>query len=244
MTASAQGAPRAPLPLYVDDRITGGRHTGDPAGLLHWLLDDAGAARVGAVDDLAKLEPGMLVDVTATACGNPLLALLDFVGPAIAMVLDAAPKGPRLSPRSTGAGLGAALAGGPDEAGASPEEQRILAGIVEMAREGMRTSPVVDTVLITEEGLPVVAVLDRTSAGPAIEALLYDGTYRVLGKVTAVLGADEAINLFRRSMLAAMGPGASSEILAQVEQAGADLELIDPVLEGPLLQLLPVAIFA
>lgn len=233
-----------PLPVYLDGRIAGRSGADDPAELLRWLLDDAGAVRVGTVDDLEGLEPGTLVDITAAACGNPLLTLLDFVGPTIPLVLDSVPKGARSSSRATGSRPASTAGTGPDAGGASPEEQRVLAEIVALAREGLRTCPVVDTVLITPEDLPIVAVLDRTAAEPATEALLQDGTYRFLGKVTAVLGADEEINLFRRSLLAALGSGAGSEILAQVEQAGADLELVDPVLEGPLLQLLPVAILA
>lgn len=242
MTTSGRGVPR--LLLYLDDRITGGPGTDDPAALLRWLLDDAGAVRISTVDDLEGLEPGMLVDITGAALGNPLLTLLDFVGPTIPLVLDTVPRGPR-SPSPAGLLRPPPVADGvPDAGGASPGEQQVLAAIVAMAREGLRTSPVVDTVLVTSAGLPVVAVLDRTAAEPATEALLHDGTYRMLGKVTATLGADEGINLFRRSLLAALGPGASSEMLAQIEQAGADLELVDPVLDGPLLQVLPVAIFA
>ena len=233
------------LPIYLDTRIVGGSESNDPAGLLRWLLDDAGAVAVSGADDLDALEPGTLVDITAAACGNPLLTLLDFVGPTIPLVLEATVNGPQnAAARPTGQPPARPSAGGPDAGGASPEEQRVLAGLVAMALDGLRTNPVVDTVLITPDELQVIAVLDRATAEPATEALLQDGTYRVLGKVTAVLGADEEISLFRRSLLAALGSSASREMLAQIEQAGADLELLDPVLEGPLLQVLPVAILA
>lgn len=237
------GSEAVPLPIYLDGRISAASGIEDPAELLRWLLEEAGATRVRSVDDLAGLEPGALVDLTAAACGNPLLTLLDFVGPTIPLVLEATAKTPRWLP-SQAPGPRPSPAGGPDPGGASPEEQRVLAGIVSMAREGLQTSPVVDLVFVTPEDLPVVAVLDRSAAEAATEALLQDGTYRVLGKVTAVLGPDEGINLFRRSLLAALGPNAGSEMLAQVEQAGADVELVDPLLEGPILQLVPIAVLA
>lgn len=235
---------RAPLPLYLDDRIAAASGIDDQATLLRWLLDDAGAVSVSSVDDLEGLGPGALVDLTAAAFGNPLLTLLDFVAPTIPLVLDATSPPSRVSPRAGAPRAASVPAGGPDAGGASPEEQRVLAGLVAMAREGMHTSPVVDMILITADELPVVAVLDRVAAGPATEAFLQDGTYQVLGKVMSVLGADEEINLFRRSLLAALGSAASSELLEQAKEAGSDLEIVDPVLSGPLLEVLPVAILA
>jgi hypothetical protein len=235
-----------PLPLFVDGRIlaagaeqpTGGQ---EAAAVLRWI-EQAKITSVSSPADVEGLSPGSLVEVAGRTCGNPMVALLDLVATSIPLVLDTAPTPPkRPGGRTTADGPTTSKApSGQDTS--SVEEQRIMAGLIAAARDGLRSSPVIDVVLLTEGGLAVVLPVDRSILGAAGEALLDDGEYRVIGKVSAVIGEDEGISLLRRSLLAATGPAAAREMLAELAGTAAGIDLPDPVIDGPALQVIPIAI--
>ncbi|MGN6687332.1 MAG: DUF6414 family protein [Actinomycetales bacterium] len=234
-------------PVYLDTRALSAL-SGEPvtldmplsaatAVLDRWRNDEEIAA-VDTVDDLANAAPGLLVELTGTVLGNPLFPVVDLV----ATMLPLAMGDPRTSDdRARRAPTPAAAA-----ARAEEEErlgaQRVLAGVVTTARDALATSPVSDVLLRTDSGVTAVLVLDRTVIDPGVEEQLRDGRFTVLGKVTSVLSDGDRINLFRRTPLAATGVDSSRDMLAELVEAGVDVELSDPVVEGPALQLLPVAI--
>ncbi|HET9070778.1 MAG TPA: hypothetical protein VFN60_02605 [Acidimicrobiales bacterium] len=115
-----------------------------------------------------------------------------------------------------------------------------MAGVGAAAREQLRSAAVLDVVLVTDAGLTLV--LPRASVGAECEALLQDGTFEVVGKVTAVVGEGAGINLLRRSVLGAGGPEAGREVLGLLEESGLQLDVGDPLVTGPTLQVLPLAV--
>jgi hypothetical protein len=234
-----------PLPIFVDGRIlaagaeqlSDGQETG---AVLRWI-EQAKITSVSSPADVAGLSPGALVEVTGRTCGNPMLALLDLVATSIPLVLDTAPTpARRAGGRTTADGPGTSKA--PNQETSSVEEQRIMAGLITAARDGLRSGPVIDVVLLTEGGLAVVLPVDRSILGAAGEALLDDGEYRVVGKVSAVVGDDEGISLLRRSLLSATGPVAAREMLAELAGSATGIDIPDPVIDGPALQVIPIAI--
>lgn len=234
---SAPSDPTPLLPLYVDPRA----ELGDPSplrdrtSLTRWV--GAGGARaVTTGADVAGVAPGDLVAVRGRSRGNPMLTLLDFVGTSLPLVLDAAPSRPRR------AASRAAGAGDPAAGDTAAEQQRVMAGVVAAAREQLRSAAVLDVVLVTDAGLTVVLVLPRASVGAECEALLQDGTFEVVGKVTAVVGEGAGINLLRRSVLGAGGPEPGREVLGLLEESGLQLDVGDPLVTGPTLQVLPLAV--
>lgn len=226
-------------PLYLDERMreamaapAGADTPRRPLAQLHHRELDSPA-------DVAAARVGELVELRGACLGNPLLCALDFVATMLPLVVGSDASGD-LRPRRAGgtAATAAARASAAEEAGV----QRVLMGTVAAARDGLRASPVVDVLVRTDAGLTAVLVLERALLGAAGEERLRDVTLRVLGKLTAVLGPDDQINLFRRTPIAATGAAASREMLAELVEAGVEVELSDPVICGPAVQILPLAV--
>lgn len=232
-----------PMPLFADGRVLAGG-VEPPAGgqrsAVLGCIEEAEVTPVHSPADIEGLSPGALVEVVGRTCGNPMVPLLDLLATCIPLV-DPAPATRRPTGRAAADASGASRAPG-TKTPAPADEYRVMAALIAAARDGLRTSPVVDVVLLTEGGLAVVLPVDRSILGSAGEALLDDGEYRVVGKVSAVIGADQGISLLRRSALAAAGPAAAREMLAELAGNGLQIDLPDPVVDGPALQVVPIAI--
>ncbi|HET9076063.1 MAG TPA: hypothetical protein VFN68_03960 [Acidimicrobiales bacterium] len=225
------------FPLFVDPRLA--TPPGDPVPpVLQWL-DGAGAVTVGTAADAAEVNPGDLVDLVGESQGNPLIRVLDFVATSMAALDDSRPeqavRGARARTRAT-------PVTGPDEGAATPEAQRLVTVLASAARQDLRSAPVVDVVVVVDDDLPVILTVDRAVAGPGTEALLDSGRYRVIGKVCEVIGPGEGISLLRRTLLSATGLDGGRDMLAELAAGGADLAMTDPVVEGPALAVIPLAI--
>lgn len=220
-------------PLYVDRRVTA--HVDD---ISSWTAS-LGARAVSSAADLSGVTVGDVVEVTGDALGNPLLSALDFVATMLPLVVgpESAHEARPRRPAPT-ASVAAARAAADEEAGT----QRVLMGTVTAARDGLRDNPVVDVLLRTDAELIAILVLDREVLTAAGEEQLRGGRFRVVGKVSAVLGKDDHVNLFRRTPIAATGVEASRDMVSELIEAGVDVEVADPVVEGPALQILPLAV--
>lgn len=210
------------FPLFVDPRLTG-LSGADPAHIGPWLAE-SGAVPLGSATDAAKTAPGDLIDFVGEAQGNPLVRVLDFVATSMSVVSEDRPADP-------------------DAGGATPEAQKLVRVLAATARDDLRSGPVADVFFMVGEDLPVVASLDRQFAGPGLEALLENGRYRVVAKVCEAVGPGEGISLLRRSILAATGLEGGRDMLAELAGRGADLAVSDPVVEGPALAVIPLAVF-
>ncbi len=233
------------LPLFVDPRLAdslsepaGSGPPVDPgAALLRWA-ERAGAVTVAGLGDAADVRPGDLVDFVGDAHGNPMVPVLDFVATSLAVLDDG-----RLGPdRRTAKGRPRPPeTAGPDEAGATPEARHLVAALAAAARDDLRSAPVAEVVMFSGD-LPVVVTVDRVLAGEAAEALLDTGRYRVIAKVAEVIGDGEGVSLLRRTLLAATGLDGGRDMLAELVEGGVDLAVTDPVVEGPALTVIPLAI--
>ena len=237
--AKPRGRGGSPYPLYLDERMLRSFATGKAADDLAAVLDALAPTPLASQSDLAAVAVGDVVDVRGSCLGNPLFTALDFVATMLPLVIgpeqpvDTRPRRPAAT-----AVAAAARAAADDEAGT----QRVLVGTVLAARDGLRASAVVDVLVRTPEGLDAVVVLDRSTLTPAGEEQLRDGRFRVVGKVTAVLDGDDHVNLFRRTPIGATGVQASRDMLAELIDAGVDVEVSDPVVQGPAVQILPLAV--
>jgi hypothetical protein len=229
----------SPYPLYLDERMLSALATAaTAAGDFAAVVDALAPTSLATPGDLSAVSVGDVVDVRGTCLGNPLFTALDFVATMLPLVIGPEPPidtRPRRPATAVGA---AARAAADDEAGT----QRVLVGTVLAARDGLRESAVVDVLVRTPDGLNAVVVLDRSTLTPAGEEQLRDGTFRVIGKVTAVLGNNDHVNLFRRTPIGATGVQASRDMLAELIDAGVDVEVSDPVVQGPAVQILPLAV--
>jgi hypothetical protein len=214
--------------------------------VLRWRLVDAGAVvTVSAADDLDGLSIGSLVEITGDVQGNPLqqmialmIQMLTMSGINVSEFVAGGAK-PKPRPRAPGAQTG--------DAGGLPQE----------ALDGMRTfiamtidvltGPLRDVVLRAGDELRAVLTLAAEFIGPATEEYLRGGQCRVLAKVSqVVLSGDEPINLTRRTTMGLMKPADTQQMIDDLRaamQESAKIEITDPLVEAPALQLLPLAIY-
>ncbi|MGI8729901.1 MAG: DUF6414 family protein [Solirubrobacteraceae bacterium] len=101
-----------------------------------------------------------------------------------------------------------------------------------------------DVVLTGPEDLKAVLTPSTEFLTDRTTDSLLGGRFRVLGKVTSVLSVGEIINLTRRTALGIAGPELARGL---VEGFTSDndifVEIGDPIVEAPALQVLPLALF-
>jgi hypothetical protein len=114
----------------------------------------------------------------------------------------------------------------------------------------LNTGEVVD-LLATPTGpwVPnVVLTLDMAYASDPSLSDLIDGEYRVLGKVTRFIpaGNNETLNLLRKTTLGRLHPSLLDQLkqpFAEMQE-GVVLPELRTVLESPVVQILPIVVFA
>jgi len=132
---------------------------------------------------------------------------------------------------------------------APSETDRMVAQMTDLVTQ-LNTGEVVD-LLATPTGpwVPnVVLTLDMAYASDPSLSDPIDGEYRVLGKVTRFIsaGSNETLNLLRKTTLGSLHPS----LLDQLKQSFAEMQEgvvlpeLKTVLEPPVVQILPIAVFA
>jgi hypothetical protein len=226
--------------------------------LLEHLRESGHSRTIAAESDLADVHVGDLVEVTGAFVGNPFEDLLALFGQFIPYLQMEEPtageerKGPK-HPRRSGNPATRAHAKEVEQQRAAEaleqalEAQRQEFGIrvLRQMREDVKTAPVHDTVLHGPESFPVVLTMSAEFFSETVNEDLKAGYFTALGKVTRVLSEGEEINLTRRTVLGAANPDLARSILesANDEEEGLKIDTSDPVVNGPALQLLPLAIF-
>jgi hypothetical protein len=110
-------------------------------------------------------------------------------------------------------------------------------------KDDLTDSPVHDMV-IRGPGFDAVLTLASEFFTDAADAFLRQGVFRVVGKVTRVLQAEDQINLARRTVLGAAGPDLARDVLQGMgENDVIQLETVDPIVEAPAVQILPLAVY-
>jgi hypothetical protein len=115
----------------------------------------------------------------------------------------------------------------------------------------LNTGQVIDlTAVPLAEGDPdVVLTLDTAYAADRSLTDLIDGEYRVLGKITRNLPdtSDESVNLLRKTSLGPLQAGLLEQLrqpLQEFGQVGVELPEFRTEIESPVVQVLPIAVFA
>jgi len=91
----------------------------------------------------------------------------------------------------------------------------------------------------------ITARLDFFSEGSALD--IVDGEFRVLGKVVRVAQAGESINLLRKTTFARFDQqviGKLSKSFESIGELGLQFPKLRTTIDGPALQIIPIAIFA
>jgi hypothetical protein len=114
----------------------------------------------------------------------------------------------------------------------------------------LNSSEIVDLIgtSVAEKYINVIILVDRSFLGDSSLSSLVDGEYTVLGKVTRNIsvGNEEKIDLLRNNALGKMQAEALSPLVDSFKNAnqfGIKLPEIITEIEGPALQVIPIAIF-
>jgi hypothetical protein len=99
-----------------------------------------------------------------------------------------------------------------------------------------------------DENIQVVLTLDKGFMGELSISDIADGHFSVLGKITRIIKTknDGDVNLLRKTSLSKLNQDMIDQMFsgfAQLEEFGIQNQLIETKIEGPVIQLIPIAIF-
>lgn len=233
--------------------------------LYEYLTEDDQLIRLTEPSQLEELRTRQLVELTGEYLGNPLedvLAYLATVYPYVAeqhkAELDAASDAIaqlQKAQRSGNPAKRAQALAAEQELGVSDPAELLAAltkqvkdaesGINVMMRmaEEIRQVPVHDLLFRVPSGLEAVVTASSEYFSPETNEYLRAGEFRVIGKVTRIVTGDSIINLTRRTVLGAASPAVAQSIVSSLKTEDMKLEVPDPIVAAPALQVLPMAIF-
>lgn len=190
--------------------------------------------------DVSRLEPGELVCFTATVNENPVDAITDLIRK-VQKVAETASPG--LFEKSRGAKKkGNQLSG---EEAAQKENIEIAGKISDLLGQESEESPLTD-LLATGEKFQALLTADREYFTAASRASIIGGRFQILGKVSYVeRNNDSSVSLGRRTMLAQVleNSGGMNEIQQGFGEFIGTQDFPSLTIEGPFIQVLPLAIF-
>lgn len=211
--------------------------------LRHELVVEDRITVIERTDQLGQLAIGDLVEISGEVVGNPLQQMLDLffqILPYLGFDVEALmkPKKRRDPAKSGNPAV---------RAGAAPTDdldQEDVFRLLATMRGDLDTSSIRDLVLLGPESVRAVLALLTEFLTPAAADRLLGGRFTAIGKVSRILRPDESINLTRRTALGLAGPVVARSLVTDFT---ADNELFveigDPVVDSPALQLLPLAVF-
>lgn len=230
--------------------------------LYEYLREDEQLVDLEGPPQLEGLKSGQLVEVAGEYVGNPLEDMLALFGSIVPYILDqqqrqqealkSALEGTR---RTQKPGSGSK---GPSSQAPQQDLSEVLGGLLQQTQnaeaelgaamvlrmvEDIQRVPVHDLLLKTPSGLQVVLTVASDYYSAATNENLRAGDFRVVGKVTRILTGEEKINLTRRTVLGVANPTTAQEIMASFKTDKVDLDLADPIVTAPAVQVLPMAIF-
>lgn len=230
--------------------------------LYEYLKEDKQVASLDEPSQLEELGTGQLVEVAGEYVGNPLEDILALLGALLPYLTEqqrtqqaAAASALERSRKSQKSGSGQKRSGvqTPDAdladalAGMLQQSQDAQTefGIAMLLRmvEDIQKVPVHDLLLKTRTGLQVVLTVASDYYSSATNEYLRAGEFRVVGKVTRVITGAGTINLTRRTVLGVAGPTTARELISSFDSGEFNLELADPIVSAPAVQILPMAIF-
>jgi hypothetical protein len=216
------------------------------------LKDKSLIEKVEALEDVTSLRSGQFVEFRALLRKNPLFEYLDTFIQVLKFADFATAQSDQN--RVSQGGRAAGRAKGKQSTGAKQPQSEHKRTLQQMEDFKEALTPQSDSLEVIGELLdaqPAKAVISTNleffNDGDASE--IVDGEYRVLGKVVRVVdsGSDEAINLLRRTALgkfnSEMLEGQFNNSQETIKGSGMNLPDLATRIEGPAMQVIPVAIF-
>ena len=218
------------------------------AALMHYgllkVVEDYGG--------LADVRPGDIVQISGLVQENPIEIILDTTDRIIPFLEKFAMSseqrgqpGNRAARRSMSKEQ--IIAFESQAAAAKVDQEKVKLGMeaVTLLREDLQESPVADLVLRAADHAGLL-VANREFFTPATKATIIGGRFSAIGKVIEVnANADARTEIVRRGAVAGMTP--MVELLlsfAGTFDKFVKFESLDTMIEGPCIQVIPLAIFA
>jgi hypothetical protein len=211
--------------------------------------------KITSPEALSEISSGSLVELQGEITGNPLKQILDFmaaIGPYFGIDIDHSesetPRSQQRSARPAKGGKNRQTV--PQVASMSGEQAPDLSipDMLKIIKREVERSPVLDLLMQSPGGIRAVLTVSRDLLSPEAEAYIIGGQFSVLAKVSAVLDEGSSISLLRRTVFGFGGRELSEQMFADFDKAmaesdGIDLSLATSVIDGPAIQLLPLAIY-
>lgn len=229
--------------------------------LYQYLNDDDQVLRPKTAEDLTSIRPGQLVEVAGEYLGNPLEDVLAFLATMLPYFLQQQEREREVASQAIEKVTKAKRSGNPArkaEAEAASTLMDELAAMLGKAQnsetefgmqmmqrmaDDLQDVAVHDLLMRTDEGLQVVLTVSSQHYSREINEYLRAGEFRTIGKVTRVVSDEETINLTRRTVLGAADADVARGIVQSLTGEGIRLDVPDPIVASPALQVLPMAIF-
>jgi hypothetical protein len=230
--------------------------------LYGYLREDNQLVILQSADQLTDLRAGQLVELSGEYLGNPLEDILAFIGAMYPYVSEQ-----QEAQKQAAAGVleqvkKAGRSGNPAKRAeaqlAMPEINQIVAGAMQQLEDSQNQLglqmmlrmaddiskvPVHDLLMRLSTGLQVVLTVSSEYFSPETNEYLRAGEFRVVGKVTKVVTAQSSINLTRRTVLGAADSTIAQNLVETVKSGELKLDVADPIVPAPAVQVLPMAIF-
>ncbi|GAB16183.1 hypothetical protein ARGLB_113_00390 [Arthrobacter globiformis NBRC 12137] len=216
--------------------------------LYEYLVADEEVIQLEESNQLEGLYTGQLVELSGEYLGNPIEDVLSFfnaVLPYVAGEDGTAAQDKGVSGRQAQrSGNPAKRAAGAQTAASKDKDNSETIYLLKRMSQDIDNSPVHDVLFRTESGLQAVVTASSLYYSTTTAEYLRAGQFRVFGKVTKVVAAGDSINLTRRTVVGAAGPDMAKGMVASVsEQEDLHLSIANPIVPGPTVQVLPMAIF-
>lgn len=230
--------------------------------LYEYLTTDNQLVDLSQPGQMQGLRPGQLVELTGEYLGNPLEDILAFVAgmyPYFAEQLKAqkaatdqltdqvkkAQRSGNPAKRDQAQASESDVAALIDRAVRQQQESQSEFGVQMMLRmaEEITKVPVHDLLLRMSTGLQAVLTVSSEYYSTATNEYLRAGKFRVIGKVTSIVNDPEVINLTRRTFLGAADSATIQALFANMRTSEMKLDVADPIVNAPAVQVLPMAIF-
>ena len=212
--------------------------------LRHQLHVTERISAVASQENLAELQIGELVEVTGEVVGNPLQQVLDLFSqilPYLGVDVEALSNPKKRKDPSRSGHPGKAAGTTPQHEDRTDEDTFRL---MTTMRGDLERASVRDLVVRGPSGVRAVLTLSTEFFSDQTADYLLGGRFTVVGKVTRVLAEGETINLTRRTALGLGGPDLARQVVTDVTSDNEIfVDLGDPVVEPPAVQLLPLAVF-
>lgn len=245
---------------YLESRTTRHHTMASLFNLLYdYLVEDEQVIPLSDPSQLDKMRSGQLVEVAGEYLGNPLEETLAVLGSFLPYLL-AQQEAKKQS--STPAKGQQRRSGNPAKRQNVTDPQAVAAAAIQEAMqqqmdeaselgvramiqmsEDIKGVPVHDLLFRTAGNLDAVLTVDSEYYSAATHEYLRAGEFRVVGKVTRVITGDRKINLTRRTVLGAAQPEVAQELIGGMRNESFALDVPDPIVSAPAVQILPMAIF-